>query len=110
MTGIAVVLGHIFPVFLSFRGGKGIATGFGVLGAIQPQALVLTGILWVGTVWISRLVSLASMVAFGLLPLTMNYIEPSRSVSIFSTTLAILIILRHKDNIIRLLNGTEHRI
>ena len=68
MTGITVVVGHLFPVFLKFRGGKGVATSFGVLGAIQPLAMLLTGALWAGTVWISRRVSLGSMVAFGLLP------------------------------------------
>ena len=110
MIGIVVVLGHFFPVFLKFRGGKGVATSFGVLGAIQPQAMLLTGVLWAGTVWFSRFVSLGSIVAFGLLPLSMSYLQPSRSVSIFSISLAILIIIRHKDNIIRLWNGTEHRV
>jgi len=110
MAGIAVVLGHFFPIFLKFQGGKGVATSFGVLGAIQPLAMLLTGILWAGTVWISRFVSLGSMVAFGLLPLTMGYLQPSRSASIFSICLAVLIIIRHKDNIIRLWKGTEHRI
>ncbi len=109
MTGIVAVLGHFFPIFLKFRGGKGVATSFGVLGAIQPQAMLLTGILWAGTVWISRIVSLGSMIAFGLLPLTMSYLQPRRSASIFSISLAILIIIRHKDNIIRLWKGTEHR-
>lgn len=110
MVGITAVLGHFFPIFLKFRGGKGVATGFGVLGAIQPQGMLLTGILWAGTVWISRFVSLGSMVAFGLLPLTMGYLQPSRSASLFSISLAVLIIIRHKDNIIRLWKGTEHRI
>src|SRR5262245_12228361 len=87
LAGIVVVLGHLFPVFLKFRGGKGIATGFGVLGAIQPQAMLFTGILWLGTVWISRVVSLGSMVAFGLLPLTMNYIQPDPSAFVFSACL-----------------------
>lgn len=110
MVGIAAVLGHFFPIFLKFRGGKGVATSFGVLGAIQPKAMLLNGILWAGTVWISRFVSLGSMIAFGLLPLTMYYFQPSRSASIFSVTLAVLIIIRHKDNIIRLWKGAEHRL
>jgi len=110
MTGFTVVLGHLFPVFLKFRGGKGVATSFGVLGAIQPLAMLLTGLLWAGIVWISRRVSLGSMIAFGLLPLIMNYLQPSLSLFVFSTSLAILIIIRHKENIIRLWNGTEHRI
>jgi glycerol-3-phosphate acyltransferase PlsY len=110
MAGMAVVLGHISPIFLKFQGGKGVATGFGVLAAIQPLAMLLTGILWTGTVWISRFVSLGSIIAFGLLPLTMNYFQPSRSASIFSISLAGLIIIRHKDNIIRLWKGTEHRL
>ena len=109
-AGIAVVLGHVFPVFLKFRGGKGIATGFGVLGAAQPQAMLFTGILWAGTVLISRFVSLGSLVAFGLLPLTMNYIQPGRSALIFSFSLAVLVFVRHKDNIVRLWNRTEHRV
>jgi len=110
MAGIAAVLGHIFPIFLKFQGGKGVATGFGVLAAIQPLAMLLTGILWAGTVWISRFVSLGSMIAFGLLPLTMNYLQPGRPASIFSISLAILIIICHKENIIRLWEGTEHRL
>jgi len=95
---------------LKFHGGKGVATGFGVLGAVQPLAMLLTGILWAGTVWISRRVSVGSIIAAGFLPLTMSYLQPSLSVFIFSTTLAILIIMRHKDNIIRLWNGTENRV
>ena len=108
-VGIAAVMGHLFPFFLKFRGGKGVATGFGVLGAVQPQAMLLTAVLWAGIVLTSRVVSLGSMIAFGLLPLTMYYFHPDSGAFVFSTTLALLIILRHKDNAIRLWKGTEHR-
>jgi acyl phosphate:glycerol-3-phosphate acyltransferase len=110
MAGVAAVLGHVFPIFLKFRGGKGVATGFGVLGAVEPRALVLTGLLWIGTFLISRYVSLASVVAFGLLPLTMSYFQTGKFAAVFSIILAFLILIRHKDNLVRLWKGTEHRL
>jgi len=109
MTGAVSVLGHVFPIFLKFRGGKGVATSFGVLGAVDPRVLVLTGFLWIGTVLISRFVSLASMVAFGLLPLTMSYFQPSMAAAVLSIILSFLVLIRHKDNMIRLWTGTEHK-
>jgi acyl phosphate:glycerol-3-phosphate acyltransferase len=110
ITGIAAVLGHNFPVFLGFRGGKGVATGLGVLYGIQPMLGWITAIVWATTVSIWRYSSLGAIVAFVCLPGLVLILRPDPLVVILSLILAAMILARHRANIRRLLSGTETKI
>jgi glycerol-3-phosphate acyltransferase PlsY len=105
----AVVLGHIFPVWLGFRGGKAVATALGVLLALAPWVALGAGLTWLATAAISRYASLAALVAaIAAILLAAMLVEPARALVI--TGIAVFVILRHYGNIRRLLSGTESRI
>ncbi len=106
---IAAILGHSFSVFLKFRGGKGIATTMGGILILMPWALLIGVILWVVVFYLTRYVSLASVV-FGLsLPVSTILLNENKGVIMFSGILALLIAIRHVSNIKRLLKGKENR-
>lgn len=107
---LSVVLGHLFPVFLKFRGGKGVATGLGgILGIHFPMGLILVAI-WIGTVGIWRYSSGGAIMAFATLPLIGWFMTFDLQFLIFSLLLSSMVIGKHKGNIVRLLNGTEPSI
>lgn len=110
MTALSAVLGHNYPVFLSFKGGKGVATGLGVLYGIQPLLGWITIAIWGATVWLWRYSSLGAIVAFGLLPAWILFLRPAPSAIVFSMTLTALILIKHRSNIQRLRAGTEPKI
>jgi glycerol-3-phosphate acyltransferase PlsY len=110
LAGIAAVLGHNYPVFLGFKGGKGVATGLGVLYGIQPLVGWMTVIIWGGTVLLSRYSSLGAIVAFGVSPLLVLFLRPAPLNFIFSLVLTGFILIRHTANIQRLRSGTEPKI
>ena len=108
-AGAAVIIGHMFPVWLGFRGGKGVATAFGVLIALAWPVALCAASLWLATAVISRISSLAALVAaIAAAALAVILAEPGPAWLI--VLIALLIILRHHDNIRRLLAGTESRI
>lgn len=118
LAGLAVILGHIFPLYLRFRGGKGVATAAGVALALAPYPLLCALAVWIVTFLTSRYVSLASIVAAASLPiiavlfLGLGLGTPfplANSTILFFAFIAFLAILRHVSNIKRLLNGTESR-
>ncbi len=107
----AAILGHSFPVFLKFRGGKGVATTMGGLAAIMPWVVVVGLVAWLVVFFLFRYVSLASL-AFALtLPFSVVALsdDPDRLLLFFSIAITVLIFYRHRSNIARLLEGTEHR-
>jgi glycerol-3-phosphate acyltransferase PlsY len=115
-AGIAAMLGHIFPVWLRFRGGKGVATAVGVFAVLAPLPLLLSGFLFFATVLITRYVSLGSLLAAVSIPLfvsILNSIRPyPNAMPMLVTTFAgaILIIYAHRANIGRLVSGTESKL
>lgn len=116
-AAIAVIVGHIFPVWLGFRGGKGVATGVGVFLILAPIALLCAGVVFVSIVFFTRYVSLGSMMAAALIPLLVwlqnVFIEPVadlRPLLAAAVVGALLIILAHRGNIQRLARGTESQI
>jgi len=118
VCGAAAVVGHIFPVYLKFRGGKGVSTAAGVALALAPLPLVCAAAIWVASFFIWRYVSLASILAALTLPLfALLFIRlgwgtaTARSWLTFGflTAAAAITVLRHTENIKRLLNGTENR-
>ena len=107
---LSVVLGHLFPIFLRFHGGKGVATGLGgLLGIHFPIGLILVGI-WTVTVGIWKYSSGGAIMAFATLPLIGWFMTFDVQFLLFSLLLSIFVIGKHKGNIIRLLNGTEPSI
>jgi len=112
---LAVFLGHLFPLFLGFKGGKGVATAFGVLLAIQPIMALLTAIAWIATVVIFRFSSLAAIVSAVLAPVIYvvagQYIwQATLPMSLAISVMGALLLYRHRANITRLLQGTEPRV
>lgn len=107
---LAVVVGHIFPVFLKFQGGKGVATGLGgILGFHFMMGLILLGI-WLLAVGIWKYSSGGALTSFFLFPIIGWIMVQQNDFLIFSIILSLLIVFKHKDNIQRLAKGTESRI
>lgn len=110
VLGGAAVVGHAFPVFLGFRGGKGVATGAGVVLGLAPLAFLATFVTWAVVVKLSGYVSLGSMLAALVLPPAVYLLHPERRPMIgLFILLAALIIVLHRKNIGRLRSGTENR-
>jgi glycerol-3-phosphate acyltransferase PlsY len=107
MAAIAVLVGHIFPVWLGFRGGKGVATGAGVFLVVAPVALLLAGIVFLAIVFLTRYVSLGSMVAAATIPLFVWLLSGSQPLLLAAILGALLIVFAHRGNIGRLAHGTE---
>lgn len=110
ITGITVILGHMYSIFLVFRGGKGVATGFGVLTVYSPVSAVIAVIIWFLTVIYSKYSSLAAITSFISLPVVFILSGVSRIKIFFALLVAFLIILKHRENIMRLIEGTETKI
>jgi glycerol-3-phosphate acyltransferase PlsY len=110
--GIIAVMGHLFPVFAGFRGGKGIATLFGMILAVQPQAALLCVLVFVVVLLISKYVSLSSILAGFTFPLSIIFVfhSPIRSVILYGMSICILILVTHQKNIERLLKGKESKV
>jgi len=110
VCGVAAVVGHVFSVFVRFKGGKGVATSAGVVLGLAPMAVGACLVLWAAIVWASGYVSLGSVVATGVFPLLVWVLYPARRESIWLyALLAAVIIWMHRSNIRRLLAGTENR-
>jgi glycerol-3-phosphate acyltransferase PlsY len=108
-AGVAVVLGHMFPVWLSFRGGKGVATGVGVFAVLAPIALVPAAVILVAIVWLTRYVSLGSMLGAVTIPIVLWLRNAPLPILTASSVIAILIVFAHRQNIARLISGTENK-
>ncbi len=108
-VALAAVLGHIFPIFYRFKGGKGVATTIGVVFALNVILGLLVAMTWLVVAWVSRYSSLSSLVAVILCPVYAFFLLGS-SVLWPLSILAVLVILRHQQNIQRLLTGGESKI
>jgi len=115
-AAFAVVLGHVFPIFFGFRGGKGVATSAGALGALEPTAMLATLAVFIAVVAWKRYVSLGSVVAALVFPLLawtghrLGWISSDPSVVVASAAIASLILFRHRSNLARLRRGAEPRL
>ncbi|HEY8195503.1 MAG TPA: glycerol-3-phosphate 1-O-acyltransferase PlsY [Gemmatimonadales bacterium] len=109
--GVAAILGHVFSVFVGFKGGKGVATAAGVMLGLAPLALTVGAVVWAVLVRVTGYVSVASIAAAAVLPVAVYLLEDSASPTLFwiATAIAAGVILLHRRNIQRLLNGTENR-
>lgn len=110
LYGLLAVIGHNYSIFRRFKGGKGIATSFGVLLALQPQVAVLCALLWLGLVALTRISSIGSLGASAAAPVLMIIYGAPWTYVIFSVLAALMAFYRHKDNIARLNAGTENKL
>jgi len=106
-TGFCAFLGHLFPLYLKFRGGKGVATATGVFLILCPSALFFCLIAFVLAVKISGFVSVGSLLASALMPLLIHFLCPRQAYEITALVMAIFIWVKHQANIKRLLKGEE---
>jgi acyl phosphate:glycerol-3-phosphate acyltransferase len=111
LAALFVILGHMFPVWLRFKGGKGVATAFGAFLALCPLAALCAFMLWLAIVALTRYVSLASILAALVLPFLTLWLSPGKYGYITGAVVFVCcwsVIVKHRQNIQRLLQGTEH--
>jgi glycerol-3-phosphate acyltransferase PlsY len=107
----AVIVGHVYPVWFAFRGGKGVATMVGVVGALEPRLLIPVLCTWLAVVMLTGFVSLASMLAGAALLATVAVLEPrNTSLLVFCAAVELFVIFTHRQNIARMRAGQESRM
>jgi glycerol-3-phosphate acyltransferase PlsY len=108
-TGFAAFLGHLFPVWLGFRGGKGVATYLGVLAAFAWQAALVFAVVWLGVAFLSRYSSLSALAAAVASPIALFFLGlPQHAAAL--AVMSVIVFIKHRANISRLLAGTESKI
>lgn len=110
LVALSVILGHIFSPFLSFKGGKGVATALGAVLGLAPSIGLLLILIWLGAVAIWRYSSGGALAAFGCFPVVAIVNEQRQEFLVFALVVSGLIWIKHKDNIVRLWKGTESKI
>lgn len=108
--GIAAIIGHNWSAFLKFTGGKGVATGLGVIAMLMPQVTVIVFVTWLVVVYVTKYVSLASIIAAMMVPICSYFFNEPLEYLCFSILAAVFVIYRHKSNVQRLINGNESKI
>lgn len=110
LGGIAAMAGHNWSIFLNFKGGRGVAAGLGVIAVLVPKVTVIVFLVWAVIVVLTRYVSLASIVAAGLVPVSMWLLGIKNEFLLFGVVAALFTVVRHRPNIERLIAGTEPKI
>ena len=109
LGGFAAIIGHMFPIFLGFKGGKGVATALGVIAALMPKVTAIVFIVWLVLTLITRYVSVASIVAAVLTPILAAVFKEPTIYFLFVLLAAVVIVFRHRENIQRLKAGRENK-
>lgn len=109
-TGLAAFLGHLYPVFFGFKGGKGVATALGVLLAISPLVTAGLVLIWLAVAAIFHYSSLAALSAAAGAPLMIAWLDGRMPLVVMAIVIAVLLFWRHRSNIARLINAEESRI
>ena len=107
--GLFAMLGHMFPIFIGFKGGKGVATALGVIAALMPKVTAIVFIVWLVLTLITRYVSVASIVAAVLTPILAAAFKEPIIYFLFGLVAAVVIVFRHRENIQRLKAGRENK-
>ena len=109
VAGLLAIIGHSFSVFLKLRGGKGVATGLGVIAMMMPKVTAIVFLLWLIIFAVTRYVSVASIVAASMTPILAYVFDEPAEYILLGLAAAVFIIFRHKENISRLKKGRENR-
>lgn len=107
--GLAAFLGHIYTIFLGFKGGKGVATALGVFLAVSPAAVASVLVIFVAVVWKWRYISLGSIIAAMAMPGMIAVFDARPAIVIMTVIIALLVVWKHRENIRRLKDGTESK-
>ncbi len=110
LMGISAILGHNFSLFLGLRGGKGVATSLGVLMLYTPRVFFFTLVIWLMIVFFTKYSSLGAIVSFGLLPINIILFDYDKTKLLIAILISLFILMRHRENIQRLMKGTERKI
>ena len=109
LTGLAAFLGHVYTVFLGFKGGKGVATALGVFLAVSPVSILFSLVIFLLVLWKWRYVSLASITAAAAVPIIVTLVEHKSLITVMAIIIAATVIHKHGENIDRLKTGTESK-
>ena len=109
-AGCAAIIGHVYPIWLRFRGGKGVATACGVFGMLTPMALPPALAIFAATVWATKYISLGSVLASMALPPIAYALGSPAPAVVAAAAAAVVIVFRHRSNVLRLRMGTERRL
>jgi glycerol-3-phosphate acyltransferase PlsY len=109
LAGLGAFLGHCFPVWLRFKGGKGVATFLGILLGLHWPSMIITALIWIGTAAVTRYSSVSALIASAAAPMVLLVVGESE-IALLLTLLSILLWFRHRANLKRLLAGEETRI
>jgi glycerol-3-phosphate acyltransferase PlsY len=110
IVGLSPIIGHIFPIFLGFKGGKGVATALGIYLVISPIAVLIEFFLFAFIVWKWRIIALGSITCATTIPILIAFFRSdSKAYFILSVIIAALILYRHQSNIARIIQGTENK-
>ncbi|PRX31003.1 glycerol-3-phosphate acyltransferase PlsY [Orenia metallireducens] len=110
IAGLLSIAGHNWPIFLKFKGGKGVATSVGVLISLSPKTILFAFFIWMIVILTTQYVSLASIIAAIVIPILMYLFGQETIFIILAVLIAIFVIYRHQSNIKRLLAGTENKV
>lgn len=110
ICALLTVIGHIFSVFNKFKGGKGVATGFGVIMAADPTICIISLLLWLGCFLVTRISSASALFSFAMTPFIVFILSDDKNLIAFSILLSLIIYITHYENIKRLLNGREGEV
>jgi glycerol-3-phosphate acyltransferase PlsY len=105
--GAMAIVGHVFSIYVRFKGGKGVATGAGVFIALAPLAVLITTVIWIALVFITATVSVGSIAAAASLPIAVALLDDRRLVLVLAIALSAFVIYAHRANIKRLMRGEE---
>ncbi len=109
LTALAAFSGHLYPVFLGFKGGKGVATSLGIFLVLTPMAMLAGILAFVAVLLLTRTVSAGSLSAALVVPFTAFFLDYPRSWALAAAVMGLLVVYRHRENITRLLSGRENR-
>ena len=110
VIGMAAILGHTFSLFLKFKGGKAVATTLGVFLVLVPYAILILLVIFFVIFGLTRYVSLASIISAVVLPIAVYFTTRHIPLTVLGIIIGLLVIMRHKENIKRLINGTESKL
>ena len=107
LVAVSAVIGHCFPIWLNFKGGKGVATGFGTIIFLNMYVGVIALLIWVSIAKLFRISSLSALISYLFIPISMFFFTSEKSFFIASVLISLICYLQHRENIKRLLNGSE---